>query len=40
MAPIQHHFELIGLQEPKIIVRFWRVSFFLALIALSTLKLR
>ncbi|MBZ4672652.1 MAG: Phospho-N-acetylmuramoyl-pentapeptide-transferase [Deferribacteraceae bacterium] len=40
MAPIHHHFELKGWQEPKIIVRFWIVSLVLALIALSTLKLR
>jgi phospho-N-acetylmuramoyl-pentapeptide-transferase len=40
MAPIHHHFELKGWPEPKIIVRFWIISFVLALIALSTLKLR
>ena len=40
MAPIHHHFELKGWQEPKIIVRFWIISFILALVALSTLKLR
>lgn len=40
MAPIHHHFELKGLSEPKIIVRFWIVSIILAIIALSTLKLR
>lgn len=40
MAPIHHHFELKGWQEPKIIVRFWIASFVLALLALSTLKLR
>lgn len=40
MAPIHHHFELKGWQEPKIIVRFWIISLVLALIALSTLKLR
>jgi phospho-N-acetylmuramoyl-pentapeptide-transferase len=40
MAPIHHHFELKGWAEPKIIVRFWIISFVLALIALSTLKLR
>ncbi|MCA1927319.1 MAG: phospho-N-acetylmuramoyl-pentapeptide-transferase [Calditerrivibrio sp.] len=40
MAPIHHHFELKGWSEPKIIVRFWIISFILALIALSTLKLR
>ncbi|MCD6581255.1 MAG: phospho-N-acetylmuramoyl-pentapeptide-transferase [Desulfuromusa sp.] len=40
MAPIHHHFELKGWAEPKIIVRFWIISIILALIALSTLKLR
>jgi len=40
MAPIHHHFELKGWPEPKIIVRFWIISIILALIALSTLKLR
>jgi len=40
MAPIHHHFELKGWDEPKIIVRFWIVSIILALLALTTLKLR
>lgn len=40
MAPIHHHYEKIGWSEPKIIVRFWIVSIVLAMIALSTLKLR
>jgi phospho-N-acetylmuramoyl-pentapeptide-transferase len=40
MAPIHHHYELLGWAEPKIIVRFWLVSLLLALIALGTLKLR
>jgi phospho-N-acetylmuramoyl-pentapeptide-transferase len=40
MAPIHHHFELKGWAEPKIIVRFWIISILLALITLSTLKLR
>lgn len=40
MAPIHHHYELGGLPEPKVIVRFWIVSVVLALIALSTFKLR
>ena len=40
MAPIHHHFELKGWAEPKIIVRFWIVSILLALLALTTLKLR
>ncbi|MBN1614102.1 MAG: phospho-N-acetylmuramoyl-pentapeptide-transferase [Deltaproteobacteria bacterium] len=40
MAPIHHHFELKGWPEPKVIVRFWIVSILLALVAISTLKLR
>jgi phospho-N-acetylmuramoyl-pentapeptide-transferase len=40
MAPIHHHFELLGWPEPQIIVRFWIVSIICALVALSTLKLR
>ncbi|MGC6493012.1 MAG: phospho-N-acetylmuramoyl-pentapeptide-transferase [Myxococcota bacterium] len=40
MAPIHHHFEKRGWSEPKIIVRFWIISILLALVALSTLKLR
>jgi phospho-N-acetylmuramoyl-pentapeptide-transferase len=40
MAPLHHHFELKGWAEPKVIVRFWIITFFLALVALSTLKLR
>jgi phospho-N-acetylmuramoyl-pentapeptide-transferase len=40
MAPLHHHFELCGWSEPKIVVRFWIVSFALALLALTTLKLR
>jgi phospho-N-acetylmuramoyl-pentapeptide-transferase len=40
MAPIHHHYEKIGWDEPKIIVRFWLVSALLALLALGTLKLR
>jgi phospho-N-acetylmuramoyl-pentapeptide-transferase len=40
MAPIHHHFELKGWPEPKIIVRFWIISIVLALISLTTLKLR
>ncbi|MFQ5521679.1 MAG: phospho-N-acetylmuramoyl-pentapeptide-transferase [Candidatus Methylomirabilia bacterium] len=40
MAPLHHHYELAGWSEPKIIVRFWIVSFALALLALATLKLR
>ena len=40
MAPIHHHFELLGWPEPQIIVRFWIVAIICALLALSTLKLR
>jgi phospho-N-acetylmuramoyl-pentapeptide-transferase len=40
MAPIHHHYELKGWEEPKIIVRFWLISILLALFAIGTLKLR
>jgi phospho-N-acetylmuramoyl-pentapeptide-transferase len=40
MAPIHHHFELKGWPEPRVIVRFWIITFILVLIGLSTLKLR
>ena len=40
MAPLHHHFEHLGWPEPQVIVRFWIVSAVLALVALSTLKLR
>ncbi len=40
MAPIHHHFELKGWPEPKVIVRFWIITFILVLIGLATLKLR
>lgn len=40
MAPLHHHFELQGIPEPKIMVRFWILSIIFALLALSTLKLR
>ncbi len=40
MSPIHHHFELKGWAEPKIIVRFWIISVMLALVAISTLKIR
>ncbi|MFN7729975.1 MAG: phospho-N-acetylmuramoyl-pentapeptide-transferase [Bdellovibrio sp.] len=40
MAPIHHHFELGGMTETKIIVRFWIISILLAILSLSTLKLR
>ena len=40
MAPIHHHFEQLGWQESTVVIRFWIVSIILALIGLSTLKLR
>lgn len=40
MAPLHHHFELKGIPESKIIIRFWILSILLGLIALSVLKLR
>ena len=40
MAPIHHHFELKGWPEPKVIVRFWIISIFLAILAIATLKMR
>jgi phospho-N-acetylmuramoyl-pentapeptide-transferase len=40
MAPIHHHYEKKGWPEPKVIVRFWVIQVMLALIALSSLKLR
>src|SRR6195952_3125648 len=40
MAPIHHHFEQLGWSESQVVIRFWIISFVLALIGLSTLKLR
>ena len=40
MAPIHHHFEQLGWQEATVVIRFWIISIVLALIGLSTLKLR
>jgi phospho-N-acetylmuramoyl-pentapeptide-transferase len=40
MAPIHHHFEQLGWREPTIVIRFWIVAVVLALVGLSTLKLR
>ena len=40
MAPLHHHFELVGWKEPQIIVRFWILAILFALLSLSTLKLR
>jgi phospho-N-acetylmuramoyl-pentapeptide-transferase len=40
MAPLHHHFELLGWKEPKIIIRFWILAIIFALASLTTLKLR
>ncbi len=40
MAPLHHHFELMGWAEPKVIIRFWILAILFALMSLSTLKLR
>jgi len=40
MAPIHHHFELKGWPEPKVVVRFWIVGILLALLSLTTFKIR
>jgi phospho-N-acetylmuramoyl-pentapeptide-transferase len=40
MAPIHHHFERLGWAEPTIVIRFWIIAVMLALVGLSTLKLR
>ena len=40
MAPLHHHFELVGWSESKIIVRFWILALVFALFSLTTLKLR
>ena len=40
MAPIHHHFEMMGWTESQVVIRFWIISFVLALIGLSELKLR
>lgn len=40
MAPIHHHFEQLGWREPTVVIRFWIISVVLALVGLSTLKLR
>ena len=40
MAPIHHHFEHLGWREPTIVIRFWIIAVILALVGLSTLKLR
>ena len=40
MAPIHHHFELKGWPEPRVTIRFWIIAIMLALLSMSTLKLR
>ena len=40
MAPLHHHFEKMGWQEATIVIRFWIIAMILALVGLSTLKLR
>jgi len=40
MAPIHHHFQLLGWAESKITIRFWIIAIVLALLSLSTLKLQ
>ncbi len=40
MAPIHHHFEQLGWTEPQVVIRFWIIAALLALLGLSTLKLR
>ena len=40
MAPLHHHFELLGWSEEKIVVRFWIMGIIFALFSLATLKLR
>lgn len=40
MAPLHHHFELLGWPEEKVVVRFWVLAIIFALFSLTTLKLR
>ncbi|TIW44662.1 MAG: phospho-N-acetylmuramoyl-pentapeptide-transferase, partial [Mesorhizobium sp.] len=40
MAPIHHHFEKLGWTESQVVIRFWIIAVILALVGLSTLKLR
>ena len=40
MAPIHHHFELKGWPEPRVIVRFWIITFILVLVGVASLKIR
>jgi phospho-N-acetylmuramoyl-pentapeptide-transferase len=40
MAPLHHHFELLGWAESRVIIRFWILALLFAVLGLSTLKLR
>ena len=40
MAPLHHHYEIKGMMEPKVVVRFWIIGIILLMVALSTLKIR
>jgi phospho-N-acetylmuramoyl-pentapeptide-transferase len=40
MAPLHHHFEQLGWEESKIVIRFWIIALILAIAGLATLKLR
>ena len=40
MAPLHHHYEKKGWSEPTIVIRFWIITFVLALLSLATLKIR
>ena len=40
MAPLHHHFELLGWPESKVVIRFWIIGSICALLTLSTLKIR
>jgi len=40
MAPIHHHFEMLGWPEQKVVIRFWIVGILFAMLAISTLKIR
>ncbi|NIA29453.1 MAG: phospho-N-acetylmuramoyl-pentapeptide-transferase, partial [Actinobacteria bacterium] len=40
MAPIHHHFELLGWDESKVVIRFWIIGILLALLTLATFKVR
>ena len=40
MAPLHHHFEKLGWAESTVVVRFWILGIFCAMVALATLKLR